>query len=129
MKSLLPKTGKIIFSRRSSAWLERRSFKPMVRGSNPRAGTMMSATLWRFGYYPALHLHAEVPTNRNPRMARKVLHAAGRVIGGTASHSDLSARPEEQVALVPIAGPVGLQVYLASEDRLQVRAWQSPFDQ
>src|SRR5437870_444621 len=28
------------FSRRSSAWLEQRSFKPMVQGSNPCAGTM-----------------------------------------------------------------------------------------
>ena len=33
------KTGKIMLSRRSSAWLERRSFKPMVQGSNPCAGT------------------------------------------------------------------------------------------
>src|SRR5437762_8390818 len=28
------------FSRRSSAWLEQRSFKPMVQGSNPCAGTI-----------------------------------------------------------------------------------------
>src|SRR5207302_5153600 len=31
--------GQSFSSRRSSAWLEQRSFKPRVRGSNPRAGT------------------------------------------------------------------------------------------
>src|SRR6266568_8111863 len=34
------------FSRRSSAWLEQRSFKPRVRGSSPCAGTKV---LYKFG--------------------------------------------------------------------------------
>ena len=40
-------SGRIVFSRRSSAWLEQRSFKPMVQGSNPCAGTNF---LCKFGW-------------------------------------------------------------------------------